>query len=141
MVSIASRKSKVVLCSMKDISEEGGVMRLFRKGVLSAWAEIKNSKPSRFSHEGYVVEERSDKVSHIITMKYRHDIDITDSAWIYHERLKSPPRWFRIISVSEDGIDFVFSVRLYENSFEASPPIDVNETSFLSPIGLNGVDL
>lgn len=123
MIRIARKNVRITICSMKDFPEEKGVMRLYRKGIYSAWAHIGPKKSSQFNSNGYVVNEPGNKISHIITVTYRPDIEISNAAWIYHERQKSAPQWFRIISILQKHRTWEFSCRLYEKSDQVIHPV------------------
>lgn len=123
---ISHLRHRVQLCSQKDIVEDGNFF-LVREGVLETWAEITEKKTQVFSPGGEAIDER-DKRSHIIRIRYRHDLEISVYAWIFERRMKSSPRWFKILKVSQtedSGSPFyIFDVRLVERSDTSVEPID-----------------
>lgn len=93
---------RITLCSADDVAFENKEMRITRKGMYSTWAQIDVKKPSYFASSGApAVAENRDVYTHCITIHYRPDVEITAAAWIYEERLKSPPRWFKVVDVEE----------------------------------------
>lgn len=126
MGGIAKLRHRVHLCSQKDVILEG-TMRLRREGVMSMWAAIEEKQASAFSPHGAAMNEPRNRRTHIIKTRYHRDIDVTVMAWLYEARLKSAPRWFKIlkVSVTEDkGTQyFKFDCRLVESTAEAVEPV------------------
>ena len=101
-------------------------MILTREDVLTAWAHIEAKRGSMYGPQGLVVRENQDVRSHRITIRYRTDVDIKSTAWVNEARLKSPPRWFKVLGVT-DGIEcFILDVRLVERSETAMSPVASN---------------
>ena len=123
---IARMKHRVMLCSMHDVVSKNGDMQLAREGVRETWAQIVDRRGSLEAPSGYVVRENQEKVSHWITVRYMYDLEVTSTAWIYERRLKSPPRWFKILDVTDHRLAYLFGVRLVERSDEVTPPNDAS---------------
>lgn len=121
-LAIAERTHKLLVCSAADVVVTSDTIVLEKKGIYSGWAKVVPKKPSTYAPQGMTVEEPTDKPTHEITMNYRPDVEITSAAWLYEARLKSPPRWFKILSVMEKGDMFVFSCRLTERGDNAPKP-------------------
>lgn len=125
MASIAQLRHRVHLCSQKDVVVEG-TLRLNREGVLSMWAMIEAKASSAFAPTGAVVNDQRNKRTHIITTRYHRDLDISVMAWIYEARLKSAPRWFKVLKVtqSEQGGSefFKFDCRIVESAADIVEP-------------------
>lgn len=123
---IASLRHKIILCRQEDvvISEEG--LRLNRDAVATLWAGIDPVRPSAFSPNGATMREGKAIRTHMIFTRYRWDLNVSVMAWIYEARLRSVPRWFKIVSVShsEDKGNSLWSfyVRLIERGDEISQP-------------------
>lgn len=127
---IADFRWRVVICSMDDVVINSAEMRLIRKGIYEAWAYIAPKRASMFSKEGYAVKEKRDSPSHNIAIRYRADISFSTAAWIYEKRLKSPPRWFKILGYQnkDEGSEYyIFSARLVEQSDLAVEPAEGEE--------------
>lgn len=143
-INIREFKHRVALCSMKDVVEEGGIMTLTRQDVYHCWAKITVYLKSLFSKEGYSIKQNENDRTHHIFIRNRRDIDITSAAWVYEERLQSPPRWFKVIGIfdqSEDGEYIAIDARLVEKSMDISPPVEANKIN-LKPSPLpTGVEL
>lgn len=123
--TIAAFKHRVAICSMQDVVNEAGEMRLTRKDVYHAWAKIIVSVSSQFSKEGQAVNQSRNSRTHKIIIRMRRDIDFTVAAWLYEERLQSPPRWFKVLSYQEQGEAGEYlelDCRLTERGEEASKP-------------------
>lgn len=120
----ADRKHRVVICSQKsDIGTDGNLI-VERVGVVRGWAAIDVAKASRFSRDGQVVS-KSQTPTHLITMNYNPDVSVSVSAWVYEHRLKSPPRWFKVLAVKnvdECSRYMQLSVRLLEETDDAEEP-------------------
>lgn len=127
-VRVADRKHRVVLCSQKSDIDENGNLLVERRGMITGWAAIDIVKPSRFSNGGNVVS-KAEQPTHRITMNFNPDVNVSVSAWIYEHRLKSPPRWFKVLSVANVGESSRFmqmTVRLTEVTDEAEAPVEEN---------------
>lgn len=122
-VSIGSRKHRIVVCASRDNIQSSDTVSIVRRGVFEGWAAIELKRSSSFSREGFSIQQGSEVVTHYVTMNYRPDVDITNAAWLYEERLSSPPRWFKIIRYGElDERSWRFEVRLVEKSDDAPKP-------------------
>lgn len=126
MTSIAQLRHRVHLCSQKDVVVEG-TLRLNREGVLSMWAMVEAKAASAFAPTGAVVNDQRNKRTHIITTRYHRDLDVSVMAWIYEARLKSAPRWFKVLKVtqSEQGGSefFKFECRIVESAADIVEPV------------------
>lgn len=126
MTGIADLRHRVHLCSQKDVVV-GTDLKLAREGVLSMWAAIEARAASTFSPTGASMGEPRNKRSHVITTRYHRDLDISVLAWLYEERLKSAPRWFKIIKVAvtegKGSQFFKFDCRLVESTADIVEPV------------------
>lgn len=133
---ISDLKHRVVLCRMDDVVASDGVMELRRDAVLSAWVSIVAKQASMFSTENVAIKESQDRQTHLITMRFRRDIDISAMAWVYEKRMQSGDRWFKVLGIkeqSEDGQFMVLSCRLVERGETMSKPAE--------PVTTAGLDL
>lgn len=122
-ISIADLKHRVNLCTMNDVVTDGEGMRLTRTDVFGAWAAIEAKRGSMYAKSGVVIEESREVQSHLITIRYRYDFEISSAAWIYEEPCKSPPRWYKVLAVKEASCDWwVLSCRIVEKSDFVSQP-------------------
>lgn len=123
-VSIKNYDHKVALCSMNDVVDEGGTMRLTRKEVLLTWAKIEVRRGSFIGAAGFSIMQPLDRRTHIITLRHRVDLEITSAAWVYEARLKSAPRWYKVLEIlNDDGKDILVYCRLVEESDKAETPV------------------
>jgi head-tail adaptor len=140
--SIADLKHKVKLCSMRE-RVENNEMLLTRKDVFQAWACIRPKKGSSFNRDGSTTNEKLDVQTHEIYIRYRSDFSITIAAWVFEERLKSAPRWFKVLKVENVGEAsqwHCLSCRLVEEADDISEPIQhAPDTTIVSdlPRGFN----
>jgi head-tail adaptor len=121
---VADLKHRITLCSQRDVVS-GGTLELNRVKVFDTWAMIRPVTSSAFSRDGFTVKDAQDQQTHEIVMRYRVNYDITVAAWVYEERRKSPPRWFRVIRVvnMDEASQFIsLKCKLYESNDDAPTP-------------------
>lgn len=132
MAGIAALRHRVHLCSQKDVVEDG-TLRLNREGVISMWASIEEKSAQTFSVRGAAMSEPPDKRTHVVKTRYHRDIDVSALAWLYEARLKSAPRWFKIIKVSvtegKGSQYFKFDCRLTDNVATVAPVAEKSAAS------------
>lgn len=130
--SVGKMSHRVVLCTMQDVVNEAGEMRLTRQGVREVWASIEERRGSFFNREGEAIREAAEQRSHKICLRVCPDIEISGHAWVYEQRKSLASRWFKILDVSEErgtevaGRDARFwclHCRLVERSDEVSKPV------------------
>lgn len=123
-IQVGKMKDRVCISSMKDRVEDGSMM-MTREGIITCWAMVDLWRASYQAPTGYVVDAADEKPTHYIYTRFRYDTIFTTATWIYNERLKSPPRWFKVIAVSdvdEEGRFTCFTCRLVEQSDSVSAP-------------------
>lgn len=122
-LTIAERKHRLTIFRADDVVINGASIVLKKEAIYKGWGKIEAKAPSTFAPQGVSVEENVAKHNHIISMNYRSDILISSAAWIYEERLKSAPRLFKILSVTETCELFKFYCRLTERGDNAILPV------------------
>lgn len=127
MRKIADRRHRVTICSAQDVVTEAGELRLTRVGAWDCWAAIKATRPSTFGRDGYVVKDPREGASHEIAIRYRTDKLISAAAWVYEARRKSAPRWFKVLSIRQEGEELILSCRLIERSDDVLAPVEPGE--------------
>lgn len=123
--SAADLKHRVSLCSQRDEVRGNAALVLNRVKIFDTWAAINPKSPSAFSRDGFVVKDAQDQQTHEIYIRYRANFDISVAAWVYEERRKSAPRWFRVIrviNVNEAGEWLCLKAKIYESSDAAPEP-------------------
>jgi head-tail adaptor len=104
-----------------------GMLKLGREGVLTMWASIEAKLAQAFSPTGATMNESRSVRTHIVMTRYHRDIDVSALAWLYEARLKSAPRWFKILKVSvtegKGSQMFKFEVRLVESKADIVEPV------------------
>lgn len=136
---IADLRYRVALCTMQDVVRSGDTMELTRAPVARVWAKVdqQNNLPSYVSPAGYTIREPASNPSHHITVRKRVNMDFTTAAWVYEERLKAPPRWYKVLGVQDDGTDWVvMTCRLVERSEMVLPPASAALTAQPSDVVL-----
>lgn len=136
---IAAMRHRVLLCTQKDIVTEGTTdWKIIREGVLPMWAKIEEKAASTFTNRGATTDEAR---THIIMTRYRSDLNVSNMAWIYEERLKSSPRWFKILKVGQTETKgqpyYKFEVRLIERDDRVAAPVEQDSTVRPMPHGVN----
>jgi hypothetical protein len=126
-LTIAERKHRLTLFRAEDIVINGSSIVLKKEAIYKGWGKIEAKTPSTFAPQGVSVEENVAKHNHIISMNFRPDILVATAAWVYEERLKSPPRLFKILSVIETCDLFKFYCRLTERGDNAILPVAPEE--------------
>lgn len=136
-VSIAKLTHRIKLCSERDATVDGGMPVLTRDDVLTVWAQIQPKRGSFFVN-GTVAMENRENPSHYITIRYRSDLQIRSTAWVYEERRASPPRWYKVLSVQdrdENGRWFQLEVRLVESADDITRPAGAEDRIVDMPKG------
>lgn len=146
--TIAEFKHRVAVCSMDDVVEQGGNMVLRRKDVYHCWAKIKPSQGSLYTGDGDAVKQNRETRTHKITIRFRRDIDFTQAAWFYEERLQSGGRWFKLLAMNEQldaGMYLDCDVRLVSRGLITPPVPPVATCQSDLPLGVlptpQGVEL
>lgn len=132
-IAIASLRHRVLLCRQDDVAITGGTLQLRREGVWPMWASIDPSRSSGFTPQGQSWAMRNERNvrTHRIMTRYHPDLLVSTLAWIYEERLRSAPRWFKILKINEteegDSPFFKFDCRIIERGedlIEPSEPVE-----------------
>lgn len=115
---------RIALCRQDDIVVTGGVMELRRTSVVRTWARIKSyyGLPAFVGQSGFVVIDAITRATHNITVRIGLEVDVTSSAWIYEERRKGMPRWYKVLGFSESTNWLNMPCRLVEKSDTALVP-------------------
>lgn len=124
--TIAQFKHRLAVCSAADVVEADGTMRLLRQDVYHCWARIVVSVGSLYGKNGDSIKQSGDTRTHRITVRFRRDIDFTQAAWFYEERLQSGPRWFKLLDMyeaEEAGEYLECNCRLVTRAV-ATPPVE-----------------
>jgi len=124
---IGDMEHRVALCRQQDIVADGKTMELHRSEVVWTWARIKSyyGIGSYMNEDGYAIIDgtgKQSRASHAITVRRGLDIEVTAAAWIYEERRKGPPRWYKILQFSETVGWLMFTAKLIEKSDYAPTP-------------------
>lgn len=124
MISIKDLRHKVWLCSAQDVIVAPGEIEIARQPVLWASARIQPKRGQQFAASGFAAHDEAEKPSHEITIRFRPDVDIHSTAWLYEERLQSGRRWYKVLDhhESECGRWVFLRCRLVEKGVTAPPP-------------------
>lgn len=124
---IADLEHHVALCTTKDVVVDGATMELRREAVVWTWARIQShyGYPMFTSPAGYAILDPRYKITHAISVRAGLGLEITSAAWVYEERRKSSPRWYKVMGFSEPGSYVVLMARMFERSENVLPPRDI----------------
>jgi head-tail adaptor len=124
-VNIGDLRHRIALCSMKDVVEKDGMMSLSRVDIVRLWANVQaqNWMSSFISRAGYATQEGAHSPTHLITIRNQSWIEITSAAWVYEEKLKSAPRWYKVLGFTDAGDWLRLTTHLVERSDKAQPPV------------------
>ena len=99
-----------------------------RHGVLTVRAKIVEKQKYNKTSGGFV--DDSVKQTHEITIRYDPNVVLTNYSWIYEERRKSQPRWFKVLEqgITEGGGSKYrcLKCQLYEEADEAERPTSLD---------------
>jgi SPP1 family predicted phage head-tail adaptor len=132
--SIAQFKHRVAICTMRDVVESDGQMSLSRKDVYHAWAAITPMTGTLYSRAGQAVDQSRETRTHKICIRFRRDVDFSQTAWLYEERLQSGARWFKMLAMHEQneaGEYLEMDCRLVSRGDDLSAPV---VTSVAAPL-------
>jgi hypothetical protein len=121
---INEMKHRIALCSQKDVVLDGQTMALVRTSVVWCWARVKShyGLPFYVGQQGYTISDPVTKATHAITIRNGLVDNITNTAYVYEEFLKSAPRWYKVLGISEPDKFLVLTTRLIEMSDMVNPP-------------------
>ncbi len=77
---------------------------------------------------GFAIKELTDRPTHLIFVRAALGIEYSSAAWVYEERRKSMPRWYKVIGFSEQGHWIMLQCHLVEKDDSVKP-----EQSDLAP--------
>jgi hypothetical protein len=117
---------RVALCTQKDVVIDSKTMELRRDSVVWAWARVKShyGLPFTIGMSGYTIMDPATKATHAITVRNGLVDNVTAMAYVYEEFLKSAPRWYKVLGVSEPDRFLVFTTRMIEISDLALSPLN-----------------
>lgn len=122
---LAAFKHRVAVCSMKDVVTSDGGMSLSREDVYHCWAAIIPSVKTLFGPGGDAIKQSRDVRTHKLVLRARFDLDLSQSAWFFEQRLQTGGRWFKLLGMidqNECGEYWECDVRLVERGFTMSTP-------------------
>jgi hypothetical protein len=126
-IKIADLKRRIALCTQNDVVTENGMMVLSRNPVTWVWARIDDALnlPSFQSTAGYSFKESYNAwKTHRIIIRSRTWLELSSMAWIYEERLKTSPRWYKYLGFDDADEWILLSTHLIERSPDVLPPIN-----------------
>jgi hypothetical protein len=120
---IADLKHRVALCTASDVVVDGSTMDIRRETVKWAWAAIEHQThmSSFLSRAGYAALENAARPTHRIRVRTGLELDYSATAWVYEQRLKSPPRWYKFLGFVEEGCFTLLECHLQERNDDARP--------------------
>jgi hypothetical protein len=127
---------RLALCSQKDVVIDASTMELKRTGVVWCWGRVRShyGLPMFMGQVGYTIIDPVNKPTHAITVRAGLSVLYTDTAYVYEEFRKSPPRWYKVLGFSEIANWTTLQTRLIEQSDQAMLP----HGSLLQPVPFKG---
>ena len=122
MRRVAEYRHKVTLCRARD-QVVGQDIFVARDEIFTANASIVAVRGSYFLN-GFAVDEGRNLYSHNVFLRVDPKYDITGSAWVFERRVKTPSRWYKVLSVQdskEDGYEWRLLCRLVQKSDDIAP--------------------
>jgi len=115
---------RIALCKQTDIVVNSSTMELRREEVVWTWARIRShyGLPGFVGQSGYSIMDPVTKATHAISIRAGISVIITDTAYVYEEFRKSPPRWYKVLGWAETDDFITLPVRMVERSDFALPP-------------------
>ena len=115
---------RLALCAQRDVVADSATMELRRTGVVWTWGRIKShyGLPVFMGQAGYSIMDPTTRPTHAITIRSGLGIQISDTAYVYEEFRRSPPRWYKVLGYSEPERWTVLTCRLMEKSDYAITP-------------------
>jgi hypothetical protein len=126
MTKISELRHRVALCTSADVITVDGGLTLTRTPIVWCWAAVWHWKnlPSFISRQsGHAIVEGAARQTHTITVRAGLALDYTSAAWVYEERRKGQPRWYKILGFTDgDGPWIELAAKLMEKSDTAVAP-------------------
>lgn len=122
-------KHRVHVCRNEDVVVDGQLI-FQRRSLFEGWAMIDPRRTQTFGADGHSIYEERDRRTHFIRMRYNPDVEYSVAAWLYEERRKSPPRWFKILFSGDEyetSQYWKFECRLMERGDDILQPITAGE--------------
>lgn len=118
---ISELKHRVALCTMRDVVIDQE-MNLSREAITYTWAAIEHMThlSSFITREGYA-RENPERGTHRITVRAGLDLEYSTAAWVYEQRLRSPPRWYKVLGFVDECDWVMLECHLVEKSDTAKP--------------------
>jgi hypothetical protein len=119
---ISELKHRIALCTMKDVVIDQE-MHLSREAVTYCWANIEHmtNMASFLSRAGYAIMENAQRPTHRITVRAGLDLEYSSAAWVYEQRLRSPPRWYKVLGFVDECDWVMLECHLVEKSDNVQP--------------------
>src|SRR5262245_29438182 len=121
---VADLEHRIALCKQQDVVVNSSTMELRRKEVVWTWARIKSfyGLAAFIAPTGFAIIDGHTRATHAVTFRYGMYLSIQSTAWVYEERRKTEPRWYKVLGFAESSQWVTLNVRLVEKSDLAIPP-------------------
>lgn len=130
-IKISDLSHRVALCTMHDVVSERGNMLLIRKPVRYIWAQIDAALnlPSFITAAGYAyLESKNAWGTHRVIIRAQSHVEAGAMAWVYEEKRKTSPRWYKVLGFTESDNWTIFITHLVERSEQAVAPAGADES-------------
>jgi hypothetical protein len=111
---------------MHDVIEKDGNMSLAREARMWVWAHVDAALnlPSFISQAGYAIFNPVSQATHRVIIRAASGVEATTAAWVYEKRLRSSPRWYKVLGWTESDMWLLLNTHLMERSDQAQPPLN-----------------
>lgn len=123
MLKISDLRHRVYLCTQRDVVKDGCIS-VDRHSVMCVRAKVVEKQKYSKTSQGFV--DDGAKQTHEIMFRYDPNVVLTNYSWIYEERRKSQPRWFKVLEqgmTEGSGSRYrCLKCQLYEENDETPAP-------------------
>jgi head-tail adaptor len=95
-ISASDLAHRVIVCGEQTAVIDGDLVTGRNAGFVTM-AAMRPVRVSNFAPNGQSFEDPRELASHVITIRYRSNVDITAQAWVFEKRRKSGARWFKVL--------------------------------------------
>lgn len=115
---------RVALCTMHDVVAKDGKMTFLRVPVQFIWAQVDAALnlPVFMTAGGYSYKESQDAwYSHRVIIRSQSHIEASCMAWVYEEKRKTSPRWYKLLGFTESDNYTLLITHLVERAEDMKP--------------------
>lgn len=123
-MGLSDLRHRLVLCRQDDVISSEAGFQLRREEVKTVLASVTEKSGTPYTKSGHA--NSGDGRTHIIMIRYRPSLNLSEMAWLYEKRVKSSPRWFKVLSIGQTEESstpyWKINAKLVERSDDAPKP-------------------